>query len=79
MCDADVTRVSAEGFFTLVFPMPWADLLQVVTTEEGQQLANELGTPDFFETSAKDNVNVDVVFDSILDAIILDPAVGILK
>lgn len=34
---------------------------QVVSTEQGQELANELGIP-FLETSAKANINVEDAF-----------------
>ncbi|XP_075899602.1 RAB3D, member RAS oncogene family, a [Nelusetta ayraudi] len=39
-----------------------------VPAEDGQRLATELGF-QFFEASAKDNVNVKQVFDSLVDAI----------
>ena len=41
---------------------------RVVTFERGQQLAEELGFP-FFETSAKDDKNVKVTFDKLVDII----------
>lgn len=37
---------------------------RAVSTEQGQQLANELGIP-FLEVSAKNNVNVDKAFFSL--------------
>lgn len=42
---------------------------RVVSTEEGQQLANEFDMM-FFETSAKDNVNVEESFDSMVQKIL---------
>ena len=39
-----------------------------VTYEKGQELADQLGCP-FFEASAKDNVNVDDVFEKLIDII----------
>ncbi|XP_067931346.1 ras-related protein Rab-3A-like [Watersipora subatra] len=41
---------------------------RVVTKERGYQLANQLGL-EFFETSAKDNINVSQVFDRLVDMI----------
>lgn len=37
---------------------------RAVSTEQGQQLANELGIP-FLEVSAKNNINVDKAFYSL--------------
>lgn len=34
---------------------------RVISSEQGQQLADELGIP-FFEVSAKDNINIDEAF-----------------
>lgn len=41
---------------------------RVISTERGQQLAQQLGVK-FFETSAKENINVKVVFDEMVDMI----------
>lgn len=41
---------------------------RVVSTERGKQLAEQLGL-EFFETSAKDNVNVKAVFERLVDII----------
>ena len=41
---------------------------RVVTYERGKQLADQLGL-EFFETSAKDNVNVKQVFERLVDII----------
>lgn len=39
---------------------------RVISAERGQQLADQLGV-EFFETSAKENVNVKVHLSSIVD------------
>ena len=41
---------------------------RVVSTERGKQLADQLGL-EFFETSAKENVNVKSVFERLVDII----------
>lgn len=41
---------------------------RIISTERGQQLADQLGL-EFFETSAKDNINVQEVFDRLVDVI----------
>ena len=41
---------------------------KVVKTEEGQKIANELNLP-FYETSAKNGVNVNEIFEDILEKI----------
>lgn len=41
---------------------------RVVSTERGRRLADQLGL-EFFETSAKDNVNVTIVFERLVDLI----------
>jgi len=41
---------------------------RVVSYERGKQLADQLGL-EFFETSAKDNVNVEQVFERMADII----------
>ncbi|XDV15681.1 hypothetical protein PO909_015714 [Leuciscus waleckii] len=41
---------------------------RLVATEDGQRLANELGF-QFFEASAKDNINVKQVFERLVDII----------
>ena len=41
---------------------------RVVKTEEGQKIANELNLP-FYETSAKNGVNVNEIFEDILEKI----------
>jgi len=41
---------------------------RVVSTERGEQLARQLGF-DFFETSAKENLNVTKAFDRLVDVI----------
>lgn len=41
---------------------------RVVSTERGKQLADQLGL-EFFETSAKENVNVKYVFERLVDII----------
>ena len=41
---------------------------RVVTYEQGQELADRLGSP-FLEASAKDNVNVDDAFERLIDII----------
>ncbi|CAD5112322.1 DgyrCDS1548 [Dimorphilus gyrociliatus] len=41
---------------------------RVVSTERGKQLADQLGL-EFFETSAKDNINVKAVFERLVDII----------
>ncbi|XP_029847953.1 ras-related protein Rab-3 isoform X1 [Ixodes scapularis] len=41
---------------------------RVVSTERGKQLADQLGL-EFFETSAKENVNVKAVFERLVDII----------
>ena len=41
---------------------------RVVSTERGKQLAEQLGL-EFFETSAKDNINVKAVFERLVDII----------
>lgn len=41
---------------------------RVITTERGNRLAEQLGL-DFFETSAKENINVKQVFDRLVDII----------
>jgi GTPase SAR1 family protein len=41
----------------------WEDK-RVVSTEQGQQLADELGIP-FLEVSAKNNINIDKAFYSL--------------
>ena len=41
---------------------------KVVTYEQGQELADQLGCP-FFEASVKDNVNVDDAFEKLIDII----------
>jgi hypothetical protein len=38
---------------------------QTVDTARGQQLARELGIP-FFETSAKEGINVDAAFEALI-------------
>jgi hypothetical protein len=39
-------------------------LLQTVSVEQGKALAKSLGF-EFFETSAKDNINVDISFETL--------------
>ena len=41
---------------------------RVVTYEQGQEVASQLGCP-FFEASVKDNVNVDDAFEKLIDII----------
>jgi Ras-related protein Rab-3C len=41
---------------------------RVVSTDRGRQLASQLGL-EFFETSAKDNINVKQVFERLVDVI----------
>lgn len=41
---------------------------RVVSTERGKQLADQLGL-EFFETSAKENINVKAVFERLVDII----------
>lgn len=41
---------------------------RVVSTDRGKQLADQLGL-EFFETSAKENVNVKCVFERLVDII----------
>jgi Ras-related protein Rab-3C len=41
---------------------------RVVSTERGRRLADQLGL-EFYETSAKDNINVEVVFERLVDLI----------
>ena len=41
---------------------------RVISTERGKQLADQLGV-QFFETSAKENVNIKVVFEQLVDII----------
>lgn len=41
---------------------------RVVSTERGRQLADQLGL-EFFETSAKENINVKAVFERLVDII----------
>jgi len=41
---------------------------RVVSTDRGRQLADQLGL-EFFETSAKENVNVKAVFERLVDII----------
>ncbi|KAH8035608.1 hypothetical protein HPB51_007843 [Rhipicephalus microplus] len=41
---------------------------RVVSAERGRQLADQLGL-EFFETSAKENVNVKAVFERLVDII----------
>lgn len=41
---------------------------RVVSTERGKQLADQLRL-EFFESSAKDNINVQVVFERLVDLI----------
>ena len=41
---------------------------RVVTTEEGENLAKELGIP-FFECSAKTNYNIDIIFSKLVEKI----------
>ena len=41
---------------------------RAVTYEQGKKLADQLGFP-FFETSAKDNINVRAAFDKLVDVI----------
>ncbi|KAF8794390.1 ras-related protein Rab-3-like [Argiope bruennichi] len=41
---------------------------RVVSTERGKQLADQLGL-EFFETSAKENLNVKIVFERLVDII----------
>uniref|UniRef100_H2Z2R3 Ras-related protein Rab-3 n=1 Tax=Ciona savignyi TaxID=51511 RepID=H2Z2R3_CIOSA len=56
---------------------------RVISTERGKQLADQLGF-EFFETSAKDNVNVKQVFERLVDLICVkmseslesDPSLG---
>lgn len=56
---------------------------RVISTERGKQLAEQLGF-DFFETSAKDNINVKQVFERLVDLICekmsesldADPSIG---
>ena len=44
------------------------DLEREVSTEEGQKLAEELGVP-FIETSAKSGLNIDEIFNDIVERI----------
>ena len=46
---------------------------RVVTKEWGENLAKELGI-FYFETSAKNNINIEVMFDHILNAMISNRA-----
>ncbi|XP_043523456.1 ras-related protein Rab-3-like, partial [Frieseomelitta varia] len=41
---------------------------RVITTERGKQLADQLGV-QFFETSAKENINIKTVFEQLVDII----------
>lgn len=41
---------------------------RVVSTERGKQLADQIGL-EFFETSAKENINVKAVFERLVDII----------
>lgn len=41
---------------------------RAVTTEEGNEIAESLGI-QYFETSAKDNINVKQTFDALVDEI----------
>ena len=41
---------------------------RVVSAERGRQLADQLGL-EFFETSAKENINVKAVFERLVDII----------
>ena len=41
---------------------------RVISTERGRQLADHLGL-EFFETSAKENINVKAVFERLVDII----------
>ncbi|GFN79130.1 ras-related protein rab-3 [Plakobranchus ocellatus] len=41
---------------------------RVVSTERGKQLSDQLGL-EFFETSAKENINVKAVFERLVDII----------
>jgi len=42
---------------------------RAVTHERGKRLADQLGL-EFFETSAKENINVKIVFESLVDIIL---------
>ena len=42
-----------------------------VSKEEGTQFASEMGLP-FYETSAKENTNIDELFDGVID-LVFDP------
>ena len=41
---------------------------RAVTTDEGQEIADSLGV-QYFETSAKDNINIKQTFDALVDEI----------
>ena len=43
-------------------------MTRVVSAERGKQLADQMGL-DFFETSAKENINVKAVFERLVDII----------
>ena len=47
---------------------PFASSFRVVSAERGKQLADQMGL-DFFETSAKENINVKAVFERLVDII----------
>lgn len=44
---------------------------RIISYERGKQLADQLGV-EFFETSAKENINVKAVFERLVDIIWLD-------
>lgn len=41
-----------------------------ITTEQGKQLANEIGVVDFFETSAMTGENVQIIFENLVRTLI---------
>jgi len=38
-----------------------------VSTSDGQELADSLGIPYFFETSAKEDINISKIYESIVE------------
>lgn len=57
----EIRRYSCENISTILVGNKCDSPKRQVTYEEGQKLAENLGL-QFYETSAKDNINVDLVF-----------------
>lgn len=69
---AQIVRIKDREDVPMVIAGNKHDLVdrRLVTEEEGQQLAVKFGAAAFFETSAKSNYNVGLLFESIVKSVV---------